>query len=82
MRRELGHSLAHSLVRSHRSLIRLFRTARSAALIRSLARSLTRSGAHGKEVFVYELNASISYNLGPLCDDAIVAGVSSVPSEQ
>ena len=39
--------------------------ARSAALIRSLARSLTHSGAHGKEVHVYELNASISCNFGP-----------------
>ena len=43
--------------------------ARSAALIRSLARSLTHSGAHGEEVFVYELNASISYHLRPLCTD-------------
>ena len=59
--------LGHSLLRSHRSLIRLLRTARFAALIRSLARSLTRSRAHGKEVHVYELNASISYRFNPLC---------------
>ena len=38
-----------------------------AALIRLLARSLTHSRAHGKEVFVFELNASISYNFSPLC---------------
>ena len=36
--------------------------ARSAALICSLARSLTHSRGHGKEVFVYELNAPISYH--------------------
>ena len=40
--------------------------ARSTALIRSLARSLAHSGAHGKEVLVYELNASISYSFNPL----------------
>ena len=54
----LGHSLVHLLVRSHRSLIRLLRTAR-------FARPLTRSGAHGKEIYVYELNASISCTFGP-----------------
>ena len=40
------------------------------SLFRSLVRShrsLTHSGAHGKDVFVYELNASISYNMKPLC---------------
>ena len=25
-------------------------------------------GAHGKRVFVYEVNASILYHLNPLCD--------------
>ena len=88
--RVLGHSLVRSLVRSHRSLIRLLRTARfaralrcahsfaralrcahslarSAALIRSLARSLTHSRAHGKEVFFYGMNASISYTFNPSC---------------
>ena len=63
-RRVLGHSAVRLFVHSHRSLIRLLRTAaslaRSAALIRSLARSLTRSRAQGKEVYFYELNASIS----------------------
>ena len=42
----LGHSLLRSLVRSHRSLIRLLRTARCARALRcthSFARSLTRS---------------------------------------
>ena len=66
----LGHSLLHSLVRLHRSLVRLLRTARFARALRcahSFARSLTHSGAHGKEVFVYEMNASISYHLKPLC---------------
>ena len=42
--------------------------ARSAALIRSLARSLNHSGPHGREVFVHRTNASISYNLNPLCN--------------
>ena len=45
-RRVLGHSLVRSLVRSHRSLIRLLRTARFARALRcahSLARSLTHS---------------------------------------
>ena len=45
-RRVLGHSLLRSLVRLHRSLIRLLRTARFARALRcahSLARSLTRS---------------------------------------
>ena len=55
--------LGHSLIRSHRSLIRLLRCAHS--LARSLARSLTRFQAHGKEVFVYEMNASISYDFYP-----------------
>ena len=45
-RRVRGHSLLRSLVRSHRSLIRLLRTARFARALRcahSFARSLTRS---------------------------------------
>merc|ERR1712198_723910 len=68
--RPLASSLApltHSLV-PHCSL-------RSRAPLRSFARttcSLTRSRAHGKQVFVYKTNASISYTFGPLCnDDAI-----------
>ena len=58
--------LGHSLVRSHRSLIRLLRTARFARTLRC-AHSLTRSRAHGKAVYVDELNASISYSFNPLC---------------
>merc|ERR1711951_261612 len=45
-RRVLGHSLLRSLVRSHRSLIRLLRTARFARALRCahlFARSLTHS---------------------------------------
>ena len=37
------------------------------AFIRSLARSLTRSRVHGKELHVFEMNASISYRYNPLC---------------
>ena len=66
----------HPLIRS---LIRLLRTARfargTAALISSLARSLTHSRAHGKEVFVYEMNASISYSYN------LLSGLSDHASE-
>ena len=41
--------------------------ARSAALIHSLAGSLTHSGAHGEKVYVYRLNTLISCSLRPLC---------------
>ena len=47
--------------------------ARSAALICLLARSLTHSRAHWTEVFVYGLNASISYILNPLCTQSQMA---------
>ena len=58
-RRVLAHSLVRSLVRS---------SAHSFARIaHSFARSLTRSLAHGKEVYVFEMNASISYNFKILC---------------
>ena len=60
MRRVLGHSLVRSLVHSHRTLIRLLRTAR-------FARPLSRTGTHGKEIFVHELNALISCSFNPLC---------------
>ena len=40
---------------------------RSAALICSLASSLTLFGAHGKNAVVYEFNALILYNFSPLC---------------
>ena len=70
MRRVLGHSLLCSLVRSHRLLMRLLCTACFARALRcahSLARSLTRSLAlaHGKKVFVYEMNTSISDSFNP-----------------
>ena len=63
--------LDHSLVCSHCSLIRLLRTARFARALHcahSFARSLTRSRAHGKAVFVTEMNALISYSFNPLWD--------------
>ena len=69
-RRVLGHSLLRSLVRSHRSLIRLIRTARFARALRcshSFALLLTHSVAHWKEVFVDGMNASILYSFSPLC---------------
>ena len=56
----LAHSLVCSLVHSHRTLIRLLRTAR-------FARPLSRTGTHGKEIFVHELNALISCSFNPLC---------------
>ena len=37
----------------------------SRARLRSFVRSLTRSRAHGKEVYVYELKSSISNNFDP-----------------
>ena len=52
----LTHSLSSALLVS---------LARSTALIRLLARSLNHSGAHGKEIYVYESNASISYSFYP-----------------
>ena len=55
--------LTHSL----HSLIHFLRTARFARALRSLVRSLAHSGARGKVIFVYELNASVSYNFSPLC---------------
>ena len=68
-RRVLGHSLVRSLVRSHRSLIRFLRIA---CFTRALccAHSLARSRAHGKEIYDYKLNASVSYSLDPLWIDA------------
>ena len=63
------HSSTHSFARIAHSLAfsaLLASLARSTVLVHSLARSLIRSRAHGKAVFVYEMNASISYtcNLG------------------
>ena len=68
-RRVLGHSLVRSLIHSHHTLIRFLRTARFARALRcahSFARSPTRTRAHGKEIFVHELNASISCSFNPL----------------
>ena len=56
VRRILGHSLVRLLVPSRRSLIRLLRT----------ARALTRSRADEDE-----LNASISFNFNPWCNDLL-----------
>ena len=50
-----------ALTRVH-LLICSLRTARFVELTRSFARSLTHSRAHGKEIFVYEFNASYSLN--------------------
>ena len=56
---------------SHRSLIRLLRTARFARALRSahsFARSLTHSlWSSWESGFVYEMNALISYSFNPLC---------------
>ena len=78
-RRVLVHLLLCSLFHSHlahlpRSAL-LALLAHSAALIRSLACSITRFKARGKEVHVYQLNASISYSFHPQyrffrCDEA------------
>ena len=43
----------------------------SAALIRSLARSLTRSRAHEKKIYVNQFNAAISYHFNQLCSAAM-----------
>ena len=48
------------------SLLRLHGPLRS--IVRSHC-SLTRSGAHGKEIFVYGMNAWIFYSFYPLCND-------------
>ena len=39
---------------------------------RASLRSLTRSRAHGKEVYVFEVNASISYSFNPLYEEFIL----------
>ena len=69
----LGHSLLRSLVRSHRTLVHLLCTPRYTRALRwahSFARSLTRWGAHGKEVYVLDRNASISDAFNQGCTDA------------
>ena len=72
----LGLSLGCSLVHLHCSLLQWLCTARFAHSLRSFARfthelgyahSLARSRAHGKEIPVFALNASIPYSFNPLC---------------
>ena len=68
-RKVLGHSLLRSIVRSHRSLIRLLRTARLARALpctHLFVRSLAHPHAHGNEVHVYRLYVSILYSINPL----------------
>ena len=63
------HPLARSLTPHTHSLsphCSLRSRAPLRSFVRSLARPFTRSRAHGKEVFVYELNASISCSFNPL----------------
>ena len=75
--RKLGHLLVRLLVGSNRALIRLLETARfahalhSRAPLRSFARKLTRSRAHGKAVFVYKTNTLIAYNSISLCSHSL-----------
>ena len=58
---------AHPLARSLALLTHLLALHASLARFAALIRSLTRSGAHGKEIYVHEMNASISYIFNPLC---------------
>ena len=44
------------------------------SFVRSLARSLTHSRARGKEMFFYEMNASISYRFNPSCGVGVGGG--------
>ena len=60
----LIHSLRFACALRLRTPLRSF--------VRSLACSLTHSGAHVKEAYVYELNALISYIFSPLCHGAMV----------
>ena len=72
--RVLGHLLLRSLVCSLRSLICLLRTARFIRALRcahSFACSLTHSGAHVKEIFVFGMKASISYSFIQLRIDCL-----------
>ena len=84
-RRVVGQML-HLLICSHRSFIRMLCTARyacaSATLILSLARSLTHSGAYGREYYVYELNALISYSFNPYCDGLLKVSETETEKKQ
>ena len=65
---EAIRSSTHSFARAAHSFAcsaLLASLASSATLIRSFARSLTYFEAHEEEVFVYELNVSISYHFNP-----------------
>ena len=64
------YSVIRSSARSFARTALLASLVRSAALIRFFARSLTRSRARGKEIYVIEMNASISYSFDPLCSVA------------
>ena len=69
-RRVLGHSLVHSLVHSHRTLVRLLRSARFARALRCaqlFAPSLSSLARSWERGFHDEVNTSISYSFNPLC---------------
>ena len=64
--RSLARSLAlHTHSPSPHCSLRSLAPLRS--FVRSLARSLPHSGVHGKEIYIDELNASISYSFNPPC---------------
>ena len=68
-RSTLGRMTRKSTRSRRRALGHLLRSACFAPavpLARLLARSLTHSEAHGKEVFVYGMSLSISFNFNPL----------------
>ena len=71
MRRVLGHLLVRSLIHSHFSLIHLLRSAPLVLLAHSKALFFyslrCAHSAHGKEVYVFETNASFSCNFNPQC---------------
>jgi len=48
------------------------------SLLRLFVRSLAHSGAHGNEVFVYKMNASISNSSSPLCIGVMGVAISDV----
>ena len=69
--RVFGHPLLHLLVFSYCSLIHLLHTTRCAHALscaHSPAHSLTRSWALGKEAFIHDMKASISYIFSPSLD--------------
>ena len=64
--RPLALSLVRSLIRSFARIAHLL-ALHCSLRSRDPLRSLTRSRAYGKDIFVYELNASISYNFNSQC---------------